>query len=199
MKSQMRILGIDDSPFEKSQAGEQVLVVGTIFRGKEYLDGLMSTTVTIDGLDATKQLIKMINNSRNKAQLKAIMLDGFALGGFNIIDIKELNKTTKLPVIVVIRNMPDFIKIRAALNNFADKDIRLERMEQAGKIHEFPVNHKELGREGKKIYYQISGISKSEAEDILNLTITHGLIPEPIRVAHIITSGISKGESKGRA
>ena len=104
IKKEIRILGVDDAPFDKKD--KECLVVATVFRGGDFLDGLLSCKVEVDGSNATKKLVKLINKSKHKQQLKVIMLDGIALGGFNIIDIKELNKKTKLPVIVLMRHLP---------------------------------------------------------------------------------------------
>jgi len=43
------------------------------------------------------------------------------------------------------------------------------------------------------------GISLAEAKEIITLATIRGVIPEPLRVAHIIASGISRGESYGKA
>ena len=90
LKKEIRVIGIDDSPFDKFKKGK-VLVVGTVFRGGLYLDGILSTKVIIDGNDATTKIIEMINKCKFKPQLQCIFLDGIAVGGFNVIDIKELN------------------------------------------------------------------------------------------------------------
>ena len=198
-KPQIRILGIDDSPFSKLDHRAQVLVVAPVFRGGQYMDGLLSTTVTADGLDATKHLINMINKSRNKEQLKLIMLDGIALGGFNIVDIQELHKRTTLPVIVVIRHKPDIEAIKKALKNLPNRVQREQLLKKAGPIHTYSVEHPELGYRGKSIQFQFTGLTESEVRQVLKMTIRHGLIPEPIRVAHLIGQGIILGESKGRA
>jgi len=92
VKEEIRILGIDDGPFTKDD--KEVIVIGVVYRGGEFIDGLLRTFVEIDGLDATEKLAKMINSSRHKQQLKVIMLDGITLGGFNIVDVKK-NSTLK--------------------------------------------------------------------------------------------------------
>jgi len=51
----------------------------------------------------------------------------------------------------------------------------------------------------KNIYYQFKGLSKEEVEKIIKLSCTRSLIPEPLRVAHLIASALIKGESGGRA
>ena len=138
IKKEIRILGIDDSYFEKNQ--EKVLVIGVIFRGGLFIDGLLSTYVEVDGLDATEKLITMINNSRHKKQLKVIMLDGITLAGFNLVDIKELNKKTGLPIIVINRKLPDLKKVEIALKSFTDYEKRIKIVENAGSLKKFKKN-----------------------------------------------------------
>jgi endonuclease V-like protein UPF0215 family len=53
--------------------------------------------------------------------------------------------------------------------------------------------------DGKKVVAQKIGISLKDAMKIIHLSTVRGFIPEPIRVAHIIASGITTGDSKGRA
>ncbi|MEM2954652.1 MAG: DUF99 family protein [Candidatus Nanoarchaeia archaeon] len=196
-KPQARILGVDDSPHLKGKT-KKVLVVGVLFRGGEYLDYLTSTFVKLDGLDATKKLIKMISRCRAKESLQAIMLDGIALGGFNVIDIQEVYKKTKLPVLIITRKKPNFSAIRKALNHFKDGRKRWLIIQKAGSVKEFVIKNKNLVKP-IKIYYQCSGLTDREVQNLLKISITHSAIPEPIRVAHIIGQGIVLGESRGRA
>jgi len=185
-KKEIRILGIDDSPFKKFKKGN-ILVIGTVFRGGALLDGILSTKVAIDGDNSTKKLVDMVNNSKFKPQLRCILLNGIALGGFNVIDIKELNQKTKIPVIVVIRKYPDFKKIEETLKKIK-KQHKYKLIQKAGPVEKVD-----------NIYIQRKGITLEKAKHILKLTCTRSLIPEPIRVAHLIAGGIVTGESKGKA
>jgi endonuclease V-like protein UPF0215 family len=191
IKEEIRILGVDDGPFTKKD--KEVIVIGVIFRGGEFIDGLLRTYVSVDGLDATEKLSEMINSSKHKQQLKVIMLDGITLGGFNIIDIKKLYSETKIPVIVINRKIPDLKSIKTALEkNFEDFEKRWKMILNAGKI-------KELKLEKFSIYYQNLGLEDEETEEIILLSTKHAQIPEPLRVAHLIATGIVKGESEGHA
>jgi endonuclease V-like protein UPF0215 family len=186
VKKEARVLGIDDSPFDKFK-DKECLVVGTVFRGGNYPDGILSTKVRVDGIDSTKRIVEMVNKSKFKPQLRAIFLDGIALGGFNVVDIGLLNKKTGIPVVVVVRNYPDFGKIIRALKKL--KKLRqIKLIENAGK----PVK-------ARKIWVQFKGIEFAEVKELIKITATRSFIPEPIRVAHLIASGIVKGESKGDA
>lgn len=186
IKKEIRIVGIDDGYFERGQ--KNVLVVATIFRGGLFLDGLLSTYIEVDGLDSTKKLIELINISRHKKQMKVIMLDGITLGGFNLVDIKELFEKTKIPIIVINRKMPDLEKVEMALKKFEDFEKRIEIVKKAGEIKKF-----------KKIFYQKIGLSDEECKNIIEISTTRSDIPEPLRIAHIIAAGITRGESYGRA
>ncbi|MEM5791062.1 MAG: DUF99 family protein [Candidatus Aenigmatarchaeota archaeon] len=191
IKSEIRVLGFDDSAFEKNSES-LVPVIGVVFRGGKFLDGVLKTEVKVDGLDATEKIVKLINLSRHKQQLKVIMFDGITLAGFNLVDIEEVGKKTSLPVIVINRKIPNLEKVRDALKNFDDFEKRWEIVLRAGKIKECRVKN-------KKIYYQAFGLSDEDAREIINITSTRSLIPEPLRVAHLIATAIVRGESYGRA
>ncbi len=192
LKSEIRILGFDDGPFSGRRG--KVPVIGVIYRGGNFLDGILRTDVKVDGLDATEKLIHIINNSRHKKELKIIMTDGLTLGGFNLIDVKNLHKSTGLPVIVVNRKHPNLKEVRTALkNNFKDFNKRWKIIKNAGEIKEMQLKN------GTKVFYQNIGISDEDAEDAIAISCTHGQIPEALRVAHLIVTAIVKGESFGRA
>jgi endonuclease V-like protein UPF0215 family len=55
---------------------------------------------------------------------------------------------------------------------------------EAGEIYEVINN-------GTKIYLELAGISLADAQKIIRLTSTRSCLPEPLRVAHLIASGIS--------
>ncbi len=186
MKREIRILGIDDGPFSKRQT-KKVLVVGTIFRGGQFMDGLVSCQVTRDGFDATKNITDMILRSKFYAQLQVLMLKGVAVGGFNLIDVEALSRDTKLPVLVVLRDPPDLPRFFAAMR-------KARHAGDAAMVQAWP--------EPKKlndIYVQLFGLSLKQAMGMLKLTCVHGHIPEPLRVAHLIAGGIVDGQSRGRA
>ena len=185
-KKEIRVIGIDDSPFNKFE-DSKVLVVGVIMRGGSWVDGILSTNVTVDGDDSTKKLIEMINKCKFKPQLQCIFLDGIAVAGFNVIDIKELSSKTKLPVITVIRRMPDISNIKKTLIKINKKE-KIKLIEKAGNVVRID-----------NIFVQLTGIDLEEAKKILKIVCTRSLIPEPLRLAHLIASGVIVGESKGRA
>jgi len=187
MKPLVRVLGIDDGPHDKfSQKGKQTIVVGVVTRGNDMVDGVLSTKVIIDGNNATSRISSMINSSKHfKSQLKAVFLDGIAFGGFNVVDIQALSEEITLPVITIMRTYPRFEKIKKALININKKN-KIKFIEKAGQ----PIK---LG----KIWFQCSGCNEKTAKEIITISTKNSYIPECLRLAHIIATGVVRGESSG--
>ena len=160
------------------------MIVGVVFRGGCSIDGVMHTKVSIDGLDATEKLADMINGSPHRHQLRLVMLNGVTFAGFNIVDIKKLSALTGLPVIALTNEKPDLDAIHEALKHLPDTEERWQIILNAGEIHE-------VTNKGVKLYMGLAGITLADAKTVLDLTSTRGSFPEPLRVAHLIASGIT--------
>jgi uncharacterized protein len=185
IKPEIRVLGVDDGAFTPHVQG-QVPVVGVVFRGGYWFDGIMHTKIGVDGFDATDRVASMIIRSPHYKQLRVIMLNGITFAGFNIVDVKALNVATKLPVITVTRRKPDLAEIRQALQNLPYSEERWKTILNAGEPIEVSTRNMTA-----KVYIQTVGVSKEDAQKILRLTSTRSNIPEALRVAHLIASGIS--------
>lgn len=159
--------------------------MGVVFRGGYWLDGVMHTKVRVDGFDATEKITLMITRSSHYKQLRVIMLDGITFAGFNIVDIKRLNESTFLPVIAITREKPDFKKIHEALKILPKTEERWQAVLNAGEVYEISI-----GKKGEKLYMQTAGIRREDAEKIIRLTATRSYMPEALRIAHLIASGL---------
>ena len=186
IKPEIRVLGVDDGVFIPHSKG-LVDVVGVVFRGGYWLDGVMRTEVEVDGLDGTEKIASMIIESPHYKQLRIIMLSGITLAGFNVVDIKELYNKTGLPVIAITRDMPNMKEIEQAIERLPEKEKRWRAIQNAGEMIKVQTR-----KEEEPIYMQIAGIKREDAEKIVKITSTRSNIPEPLRVAHIIASGLTK-------
>src|SRR5512137_843446 len=190
MKPHVRILGIDDSPF--SFGTGRALVVGAVVRIPAYIEGVMRTEVEVDGLDSTQRIVDMVSRSRYKDQLKAILIDGIALAGFNIIDIEQLHYELKIPVLTVTRDRPDMRAIRGALRkHFVDWKERYTL------VTRLPL--KKIETEHKPLWASGLGLEWQEFEEIVSVSTVRGAVPEPLRVAHLVATAMTVGESHGRS
>lgn len=195
IKKEIRILGIDDGPFN-FRKDKKAIIIGVVFRGGSLIDGVMKREVDVDGMNITQTIIDMLKTTRHK-DLRVVMLNGITYAGFNIVDIKKIFKETNMPVIVVVRKLPDLERIRNALKNFADFEERWRLIKDAGKPRKVKVKSVD-GRQGF-VYIQKCGVNLKDAKEIVKISTTRGLVPEPIRIAHLIASGIVLGESHGDA
>jgi len=185
IKPEIRIVGIDDG-FFVPHTHELCDVIGVVFRGGYWLDGVMRTQIEIDGMDATEKIASMIARSPHYKQLRVIMLDGVTFAGFNVVDTVRLLDITGLPVIAVTRERPNFNEIRRALKNLSFAEERWKSIEKMDKIV------KVLSKLGKEaIFMQVTGIEIDVAKKIVKNTATRSNVPEALRVAHLIASGLT--------
>jgi len=112
-------------------------------------------------------------------------LNGVTLAGFNVVDIEELCQRVKLPVVAVTRDKPDFEDIKKALQNLPQSQQRWRAIEKAGKMIRVRTRNGE-----EPVYVHVAGLSEEDAKRILKSTSTRSNVPEALRVAHIIASGL---------
>jgi endonuclease V-like protein UPF0215 family len=184
VKPEIRVLGVDDGVFTP-HVEAWVPVIGVVFRGGYWFDGIMHTKIAVDGFDATEKIASMITNSPHYRQLRVIMLNGITFGGFNVVDIKALNAKTGLPVVAVTREKPNLTEIHKALKHLPKSEERWSAVLNAGELVEVATRH---GKE--RVYVHAAGISAEDARRVLRLTSTRSNVPEALRVAHLIASGL---------
>jgi len=165
-------------------------------RAGDYVEAVMKNEVTVDGRDANSVLETMLLSSRYLVQLKGILLDGIAVGGFNVIDIFRLAEKTGVPVVSVTRDRPDMENIFSALRKHFDDGEERVRIVAQGELVEFTFD---TDREDMQLWGKYSGTDYKGALEILKLTTKRGAMPEPLRLAHLIGSALVRGESRGRA
>lgn len=191
MKEEIRVIGLDDSYFRKNSGG-QVLVVGTVYRGGKFLDGLISFHVKNDGTRATQKIVENVKKTKFYPQVRALMINGVAFAGLNVIDIKKISEETGVPVIIVSRRQPDIDSLKQALKKFDDWEERWRKVLNAGPVHRINFSPGDL-------YYQFAGTNEEVAERLIKICSPNSNVPEPVRAAHMISTGLVLGESRGGA
>ncbi len=181
------VIGFDDAPFEREHRGD-VLLIGTIF-SRTRLDGILSAKVRRDGRNATARMLEMIDSSQFTGHIRAVLLQGIAVAGFNVVDIHRLSRLAGVPVLVVARRRPNLPAIRESLLKTGPGAERKWRLiERAGPME--PL---------RGVFVQRVGLDTEGARNLLAATTLHGKLPEPLRIAHLIAGGVTTGMSRGRA
>jgi endonuclease V-like protein UPF0215 family len=181
------VVGFDDGPFERARARARVLLVGAVC-ARTRLDGVIAGRVGKDGRDATARVAALVRGSQFNGHVRAVLLNGIAFGGFNVVDIHALAAALARPVLVVARRAPRLALIRDALARLPGGAGKWRLIEQAGPMEAV-----------RGLYVQRAGLTLAEARDLLAATTLHGKLPEPLRLAHLIAGGIVTGKSRGRA
>lgn len=180
------VIGFDDAPFPPNHRGN-VRVVGAVYSGLR-LEGVLSGKVRRDGVNATRTLIELVSQSRFHPHIQAIMIQGIAFAGFNVVDLKRLNKELQTAVMAIIRRAPNMEIIqKALLNNVRGGRAKWARIKRGGPVEP-----------AAGVYVQRVGISREAARELIWRLAVNSKIPEPLRTAHLIAGGIEVGKSRHR-
>lgn len=187
MRRISHVIGFDDAPFDRRHRGD-VLVVGAVYAGAR-LEGVLSGKVRRDGANSTGTLIRLVSRSRFAPQLQAVLVQGIAFAGFNVIDLHGLHQALRIPVLAVARRQPGFAAIRRAL---------LERV-RGGRRKWALIERLGPMEPTGGVYVQRAGCTHAQAEELIRRFAVNGALPEPLRTAHLIAGGVTQGESRHRA
>jgi endonuclease V-like protein UPF0215 family len=180
------VIAFDDAPFPREHRGD-VPLVGVVFAG-DRLDGVCLGRARRDGAGATDELARLVARSPSVAHLHLILLEGIAVAGFNVVDIARLHAATGLPVLVVIKHLPDMASIeRALLGRVPGGRAKWRRVLAAGPIEP-----------AAGVYVQRAGLSLAAAAAVIHRFARNGRLPEPLRVAHLIAGALGRGSGQGR-
>lgn len=187
-KSEVRVIGFDDVPFTRQDAG--VPVVGVVMRGGRYVEAILRTQAARDGDDATMAIAAAVRSYPGRRSLAAVLLQNLMVAGFNVVDLDALLAATGRPVIAVARGVPDLDAVKKAILNgrIPNGAAKWARIERAVPRMRFV---------GRKITVTAVGMEPAEAVELVRVTTLRGLLPEPLRLAHLIGAGWMLGQSKG--
>lgn len=162
-----------------NQTGAKSNWSGIVMRRDLVIDGLSFGSSTIEGDDATDNILAMWKKL-DRTDIGCIFLDGLVVSMYNMIDGRNVSESTGLPVIAITfrdsKGLEDSIRyhFRTRSTN------KLNRFHELG--HREPVHL----RTGKKIFVRYWGLSYEIAKTLLNIFTLQGSIPEPIRLAKLV-------------
>src|SRR6266581_6489408 len=182
------VIGIDDGPFTKQQ--ETAPLVAALLEGP-HLQKVHATRITVDGLDATEKALGLLRRWKPFPNL----LSGVTFAGFNLIDPHILHRSYRVPVIVVVGSRPDNRAVKRALvKHFPDWKRRWRIISSLGPLRTVRTS---LGE--PPIYFEFFGCSRREATSLLKAYSYISRLPEPIRVAGLVASGLFGAKTKYNA
>jgi len=184
VKEDVSVMAVDDGPFVFGD--EAAFLVGLVVRGKGYLEAMASTTVSVDRLDATDAVAGLVEGCKQRPQLKAVLLDGLTQAGFNVVDIEALHERTGVPVVTVVDKVPDIEAIHRALKG------RFPDWEERYRLITAPETHRIDLPDGATLTCHVAGMEMEEVRQLLRVTTLRGHLPEALRMADIVASGLPR-------
>jgi endonuclease V-like protein UPF0215 family len=182
----VRSIGFDDAPFERRPGGA-VRIVGVVCGGTRF-EGLVVGKTRQDGWGATDAICRLLERGKFLPQLHLVLLDGIAIGGFNVVDLPLLADRLGRPCAAVMRHHPDMAAVERAARRLPRPERRLELIRRAGPIH---VHH--------PFVFQVQGGTPADVGRALCRITDRGNVPEPLRLAHLVGAALTRGESGKRA
>ena len=152
-------------------------------RSDFIIDGVVLGRTAVGGDDATSAIASLFRRfGRNDINL--IMVSGAILSLYNIIDVDELSRTTKLPVVCLTYKETAGIEgsIRRHFPEGAEEKLKAYR--KLGRRRGVRL------RTGHRVYVRTSGMESSAVGPVLDAFTLQGSIPEPVRVAKLLARAL---------
>jgi len=152
-------------------------------RSDFIIDGVVLGRTAVGGDDATSAIASLFRRfGRNDINL--IMVSGAILSLYNIIDVDELSRSTKLPVVCLTYKETAGIEgsIRRHFPGGAEEKLKAYR--KLGGRRGVKL------RTGHRVYVRTSGMESSAVRPVLDAFTLQGSIPEPVRVAKLLARAV---------
>jgi len=157
-------------------------LVAVLFEGKR-IAAVRAGIIRVDGTDAGSVIRGLLRN----IAFDGVMLSGISFGGFNLVDIGDLARKLRRPVIAISGERPDNQAVRGALRlHFTDWKERWTKVRAAGRLYSL----KPLRTE-PELFFEVRGATPTRARKMIAATACVSRLPEPIRVARILARGLS--------
>lgn len=186
IKKEIRVLGIACSP-PTPRRHERVEVVGVVYRGGLWLEGVMRTGFSANAIDVSRRISRMITRSPHHPQLRLITLVSPLLGRYNVINLSELHHWTGLPVLVVTKRKLNQARMARSIRSLPKPRPRMRALRSLGS----PVRVT-VGPARKPVYVYSKGLDEADVEEILRVSCGDGELPEAVRVARLIVSALCR-------
>jgi endonuclease V-like protein UPF0215 family len=161
-------------------------LVAVIVSTPDDLEGVRVGRVQVDGTDATRAIAALLTSADQWEGVRAVLLDGVAFGGFNVVDLDALARRLGRPVVALTRRPPDFPKIRAALDTYFPKDARIRWARlRAHRLFEVPTA-------GAPILAACAGCTRADATALIHRATRRGYWPEPLRLARLVGRAVGR-------
>ncbi len=174
------MVGVDDGAFGRGEVFAPIAAV--VVSSPSYVEAVRRSRVRVDGTDGTEAVVALVRSTSAIDGIRALLVDGAVVGGFNVLDLDRLHEALGIPVVAVTRRPPDFPRIHAALRTWFGTDAdRRWKLLRAHRLFRVPTGE-------QPILAAAVGCRATDATRLVQRTTVRGYWPEPLRLAHLIAS-----------
>lgn len=177
-KQGIRVLGISES----FSSREYSVLCGVVMRRDLHIDGFCFGEVTVGGMDATDEILRMVGGLKRK-DVNAILLNGCVIAWYNIINPQLIAEIYGIPVICVSYQESEGLTGHIR-HHFPGDDIRVRAYENLGDRQEISL------KTGHTLFARGYGCTEEEVKKTCRIFTHHGKVPEPIRVARLCARNV---------
>ena len=165
------------------QNSSKSILSGIVMRRDFVIDGFVFGTSTLDGDDATDSILKMYENL-NRPDISYILISGLIISLYNIIDIKKIHDTLKIPVIGVTYNESEGLEKSIKFHFPNSYQSKIKEYEKLG------IREKITLHTSYDVYVRKEGCTIHDVKHLLDELTLHGSFPEPLRVAQLLAKSL---------
>ena len=165
------------------QNSEKSILSGIVMRRDFLIDGFVFGTTTINGDDATQTILQMYEDLE-RPDISYVLISGLIISMYNVIDIKRIHENLQLPIIGITYNESQGIE-EAIKHHFPENYIS-----KIKEYHKLGEREKITLHTSSEIFVRREGCSLNDAQYLLNKLTLQGSIPEPLRVAQLLSKSL---------
>jgi len=174
------VVGVDDGAFTRDDTWAPVAAVAVA--APDRVEAMRVGRVRVDGTGAATELIRLVRATGGLEGLRAVLLDGAVVGGFNVVDLDAMYQALGVPIVAITRHRPNFPGIQTALRKWFPRDHATRwKLLRAHRLFALPF-------ENLPLLVAAVGCTRADAALLVRKTTVVGHVPEPIRLAHLVAS-----------
>ena len=152
---------------------------GIVMRRDFVIDGFVFGSATLESDDATQTILQMYDDLK-RPDISYVLISGLIVSMYNIIDIKKLHDSLKIPIIGVSYHDSSGIE-DAIKHHFPDSyESKIQAYKKLGTREKITLST------SHEIFVRKEGCSLNDVKHLLDDLTLHGSVPEPIRVSQLL-------------
>ena len=161
------------------------ILCGIVMRQDFIIDGIVFGNATIKGDDVTEKILQMFDEL-DRPDVNYILISGLILSLYNIVDIKKIHETLKIPVVGLTYKNSSGIEDSIKYHFPQSFDFKMKNYSNLG------IRKKIMINKTSEAYVRFEGCTLREVQYLLKKLTLSGAIPEPIKVAKLLANSLLK-------